>query len=105
MLPYLGSDNRRSQTGSGSVDIESRIQEQTARLEAQWAQDERWAGITRSYAAEDVVRLRGSVVPECTLGRLGAERLWSLLTSGEYVSALGALTGGQAVQMVKAGLK
>src|SRR5437868_9008262 len=85
--------------------VETRIQEQTARLEAQWAQDERWAGVTRSYVAEDVVRLRGSVVPECTLGRLGAERLWSLLTAGEHVSALGALTGGQAVQMVKAGLK
>src|ERR1700690_189796 len=85
--------------------IESRIQEQTTQLEAQWAQDERWAGITRSYSAEDVVRLRGSVVPECTLGRLGAERLWRLLGEGSYVSALGALTGGQAVQMIKAGLQ
>src|SRR3954470_1605041 len=102
MLPYLGSDNRRSQTGSGSVDIESRIQEQTAQLEAQWAQDERWAGTRRTYTAEDVVRLRGSVVPECTLGRIGSERLWRLLTSspeghGGYINALGALTGGQAV--------
>ncbi len=87
------------------MNTEVRIQEQTARLEAQWAQDERWAGIRRSYSAEDVVRLRGSVVPECTLGRVGAERLWSLLTSGSYVNALGALTGGQAVQMVKAGLR
>jgi isocitrate/methylisocitrate lyase len=87
------------------VSIETRIQEQTTQLEAQWAQDERWAGISRPYAAEDVVRLRGSVVPECTLARLGAERLWRLLTEGGYVNALGALTGGQAVQMVKAGLK
>ena len=87
------------------MNTEVRIQEQTARLEAQWAQDERWAGIRRSYSAEDVVRLRGSVVPECTLGRVGAERLWSLLTSGSYVNAFGALTGGQAVQMVKAGLR
>jgi isocitrate lyase len=87
------------------VDITSRIQEQTARLEAQWAADERWAGITRRYAAADVVRLRGSVVPECTIARLGAERLWRLLTGGRYVNALGALTGGQAVQMVKAGLE
>jgi len=85
--------------------IETRIQEQTRQLEAQWAQDERWAGITRSYSAEDVVRLRGSVVPECTLGRLGAERLWRLLGEGGYVNALGALTGGQAVQMIKAGLQ
>jgi isocitrate lyase len=87
------------------VSIETRIQEQTAQLETQWAQDERWAGISRPYGAEDVVRLRGSVVPECTLARLGAERLWRLLTEGGYVNALGALTGGQAVQMVKAGLK
>jgi isocitrate lyase len=87
------------------MDTPVRIQEQTARLEAQWADDERWAGITRTYTAEDVVRLRGSVVPECTLGRLGAERLWRLLTQGGYVNALGALTGGQAVQMIKAGLQ
>jgi isocitrate lyase len=87
------------------VNPDIRIQEQTAQLNEQWARDERWAGITRSYGAEDVVRLRGSVVPESTLGRLGAERLWRLLTSGTYVSALGAMTGGQAVQMVKAGLQ
>src|SRR3954469_19614369 len=81
------------------------IQEQAHRLKAEWAQDERWAGITRSYTAEEVVRLRGSVVPECTLARLGAERLWQLLSEDDYVHALGALTGGQAVQMVKAGLQ
>jgi isocitrate/methylisocitrate lyase len=85
--------------------VEIRIQDQTTQLEAQWARDGRWDGITRPYTAEEVVRLRGSVVPECTLGRLGAERLWALLTSEGYVNALGALTGGQAVQMVKAGLK
>jgi len=87
---------------------EFRIQEQAEqaeRLAEQWAQDERWAGIVRRYGAEEVVRLRGSVVPECTLARLGVERLWRLLTSGGYVNALGALTGGQAVQMVRAGLK
>ena len=83
----------------------TRIQEQTAQLERQWAEDERWAGITRTYGAEEVVRLRGSVVPECTLARLGSERLWRLLTGGGYVNALGALTGGQAVQMVRAGLR
>jgi isocitrate lyase len=74
-------------------------------LEQQWAQDERWAGIERVYGADEVVRLRGSVVPECTLARLGAERLWRLLTQGGYINALGALTGGQAVQMVRAGLQ
>jgi len=86
------------------------IQEQAAMLEDQWATDERWAGIERIYTAEEVVRLRGSVVPECTLGRLGAERLWRLLTGSPdgargYINALGALTGGQAVQMVRAGLQ
>jgi isocitrate lyase len=84
---------------------ETRIQEGATQLEAQWAQDERWAGITRTYSAEEVVRLRGSVVPEATLARLGSERLWRMLTKGGYVNALGAMTGGQAVQMVKAGLQ
>ena len=87
------------------MNIESRIQEQATQLEAQWASRRALGGHRRSYSAEDVVRLRGSVVPECTLGRLGAERLWRLLTEGGYVNALGALTGGQAVQMVKAGLQ
>jgi isocitrate/methylisocitrate lyase len=66
---------------------------------------ERWEGIERPYTVEDVERLRGSVQVEHTLARLGAERLWELLQSEPYVAALGALTGGQAVQMVKAGLK
>jgi isocitrate lyase len=83
----------------------ARIQEQATRLEARWADDERFADVSRPYSAEEVVRLRGTVVPECTIARLGAERLWRLLTSGGYVNALGALTGGQAVQMVRAGLK
>jgi len=65
----------------------------------------RWEGIERPYTSEDVARLRGTVQVEHTLARLGAERLWTLLHSEEYVPALGALTGGQAVQMVKAGLK
>ncbi len=66
---------------------------------------ERWQRIHRPYAPGDVVRLRGSVLVEQTLARLGAERLWHLLQTEPYVPALGALTGGQAVQMVKAGLK
>jgi isocitrate lyase len=65
----------------------------------------RWEGIERPYPSHDVLRLRGTVQVEHTLARLGAERLWTLLHSEEYVPALGALTGGQAVQMVKAGLK
>jgi isocitrate lyase len=87
------------------MSVEEVIAEGAAGLAARWTQDERWDGITRPYRPEEVVRLRGSVVPECTLGRLGAERLWRLLTEGEYVNALGALTGGQAVQMVRAGLQ
>jgi isocitrate lyase len=67
--------------------------------------DERWEGIERPYTSEDVDRLRGTVQVEHTLARLGAERLWKLLLTEEYVPTLGALTGGQAVQMVKAGLK
>jgi isocitrate lyase len=66
---------------------------------------ERWRGIERPYRTEDVERLRGPVQVEHTLARLGAERLWKLLHSDEHVAALGALTGGQAVQMAKAGLK
>jgi isocitrate lyase len=74
------------------------------KIEQQWASDPRWSGIRRDYTAADVVRLRGSFTPECTIARRGAERLWDLLHTEEYVHALGAMTGGQAVQMVKAGL-
>ena len=78
---------------------------QVAELNERWEAEERWNGIERPYSAEDVVRLRGSVPVEHTLARRGAERLWELLHGDERVAALGALTGGQAVQMVKAGLK
>jgi isocitrate lyase len=80
------------------------IDEAVRGLEAQWTTDARWSGIERTYTAEDVVRLRGSVVEEHTLARLGAERLWQLIGGEQPVRALGALTGGQAVQMVRAGL-
>src|SRR5579872_1383904 len=82
-----------------------RIQADADRLEAQWRDDARWSGIERTYGGAEVARLRGSVVPEHTLARNGAERLWQLLQRDEPVRALGALTGGQAVQMVKAGLE
>lgn len=78
---------------------------QAQQLEAQWASDPRWAGITRPYRGEDVLRLRGSIQIEHTLARLGAERLWKLLTSEPYINALGAITGNQAVQQVTAGLR
>src|SRR5579872_5162634 len=70
-----------------------------------WKSNTRWAGITRPYTAQDVDRLRGSLHIEHTLARQGAERLWELLQSESYVPALGAMTGNQAVQQVKAGLK
>src|SRR5690348_6642220 len=74
-------------------------------LAKNWKEDERWKGITRPYTAEDVARLRGSVQIEHTLARLGAQRLWQLLHTEPYVASLGALTGNQAMQQVKAGLK
>src|SRR6478609_8786472 len=81
-------------------------QTQTAtELAASWDLDPRWAGIRRSHTAEDVVALRGSVREESTLARRGAERLWELLHSRTLLPALGALTGNQAVQQVRAGLE
>jgi isocitrate lyase len=74
-------------------------------LERTWISDPRWRGVERPYSAEDVVRLRGSFPIEHTLARRGAERLWRLLATGDYVAALGAMTGGQAVEMMKAGLQ
>ncbi len=74
-------------------------------LETLWANDARWNGITRPYSAREVVRLRGTIHVEHSLARLGAERLWKLLREEDYVPALGALTGNQAVQQVLAGLK
>jgi isocitrate lyase len=70
-----------------------------------WGNDERWAGVKRNYSLADVERLQGSVVIELSLARRGAQKLWHLLHTEDYVSALGALTGNQAVQQVKAGLK
>src|SRR6266481_6596 len=74
-------------------------------LEIDWASDVRWAAVTRPYSIQDVERLRGTMHIECTLARHGAERLWSLLHSESYVAALGAMTGNQAIQQVKAGLQ
>src|SRR5215217_6556170 len=76
---------------------------QVAEIEKEW-DSPRWEGITRPYSAEDVARLRGTVKIEYTLARLGAERLWELMRERPFVRALGALTGNQAVQQVKAGL-
>ena len=73
-------------------------------LQEKWSKDPRWAGIKRPYSAEDVVKLRGSVQVKYTLAEMGAELLWNLMRTMPYVNALGAMTGGQAVQMVEAGL-
>jgi isocitrate lyase len=81
------------------------ITQEAARLAEGWRNDPRWEGIVREYSAEEVVRLRGSIREQQTLAFRMSEKLWGLLNSEDYVHALGALSGGQAVQMVKAGLK
>jgi len=81
------------------------MQDQAQALQKEWESDPRWKGVNRDYTATDVVRLRGSVQEEHTLARNGAEKLWNLINGDDYVHALGALTGNQAVQQVRAGLK
>ncbi|PZU48104.1 MAG: isocitrate lyase [Arsenicicoccus sp.] len=78
---------------------------QALEIEQDWRDNPRWSGVERRYSAEDVVRLRGSVVEEHTLARRGAEKLWEALETKSFTRALGALTGNQAVQMVKGGLE
>jgi isocitrate lyase len=80
-------------------------EQQIQELTKDWAENSRWKGIKRNYSAEDVVRLRGSVQIEHTLAKRGAEKLWNLVNNEPFVNALGALTGNQAMQQVKAGLK
>ncbi|GBE24387.1 isocitrate lyase [bacterium BMS3Bbin02] len=79
--------------------------QRAAELTREWETSPRWTGVDRPYGAEDVVKLQGSFPIEHTLAKRGSEKLWDLLRSEDYVHALGALSGGQAVQMVKAGLK
>ncbi len=80
-------------------------EERAKQLQQIWENDARWTGITRPYSAEDVIKLRGSIDIEHTLARRGSEKLWNLLHTEDYINALGALTGNQAMQQVKAGLK
>jgi isocitrate lyase len=96
--------HHRNGTGDGAAGT-APLADAALAIAREWATDPRWRGIERTYDAADVVRLRGSVVEEQTLARRGARRLWDLLRTEDYVAALGALTGGQAVQMVRAGLK
>ncbi|PLR67391.1 MULTISPECIES: isocitrate lyase [Bacillaceae] len=79
--------------------------ERVQKLEESWAMDPRWNGVERPYSAEEVIRLRGSIDIEHTLARRGSEKFWNLLQTEDFIHALGALTGNQAVQQVKAGLK
>lgn len=81
------------------------MKERAKQLQQSWENDNRWDGITRPYSAEEVIKLRGSIEIEQTLARRGAEKLWNLLQTEDYINALGALTGNQAMQQVKAGLK
>lgn len=85
--------------------MEATRTEQVELLEKSWAEDGRWQGIKRNYSAEDVVRLRGSVQVEFTLAKKGAEKFWQILKTQPFITALGAMNGSQAVQMVRAGLK
>src|SRR5690349_22663336 len=119
LVGQAGANQPRGRHGSGGMTVNDRRLEgtayaagsnghrdagQAARLAGEWATNPRWRGIKRTYSAEDVIRLRGSVQEEHTLARLGAERLWTLLHTEDYVHSLGALTGNQAVQQVRAGL-
>jgi isocitrate/methylisocitrate lyase len=85
-------------------DVEAKIEKQASALERRWGRDPRWAGVERPYTPHDVIRLRGSIHEEHTLAIRGAERLWRLLHTEDHVAALGCLTGGQAVECMKAGL-
>lgn len=83
-------------------------QAQIEALKKDWAENPRWQGVRRPFTAEEVVALRGSVVPENTIAKRGAAKLWELVNGGAkkgYVNSLGALTGGQAVQQAKAGIE
>ena len=89
-----------------NADSPERLRKQSVEaLRKHWDQDDRWIGVERPYSAEEVIRYRGSLAIEHTLARRGAERLWKLLGNEDYVHALGAMTGNQAVQQVAAGLQ
>ncbi|MDJ0841970.1 MAG: isocitrate lyase, partial [Acidobacteriota bacterium] len=81
------------------------LEEQAKEMERMWRDDPRWNGVKRPYTAEQVLNLRGSLLVEQTLARRGAEKLWRMIEEEDFINALGALTGNQAMQQVKAGLK
>lgn len=98
-MKHQCNDNGNRQTIGSAAATDAR------RLESQWRSDPRWKEIVRPYSAGDVIRLRGTLRIEHTLARLGARRFWNMLESEPYVAALGALTGNQALQQVRAGLQ
>ncbi|QGA69069.1 isocitrate lyase [Sulfolobus sp. E11-6] len=87
------------------MNIQDKWKEEAKRLEYEWSENPRWNGIKRNYSATDVVKLRGSVQIEYTLAKLASQKLWNLLNTEPYVGTFGALTGSQAVEMAKAGIK
>ena len=87
------------------MSIDTRQTRQAQQLDQDWAENPRWRGIKRDYVSADVVRLRGSLQVEHTLARAGADKLWRLVNEEDYINSLGAVTGGQAVQQVKGGVK
>src|SRR5262249_52948179 len=99
-FPGLRTNNRTHREDQMTA---RKLEEQ--RLQKEWTESPRWKGIKRGYTAAAVGRLRGSVAVEHTLAKRGAEKLWKLLNDEPFVNALGALTGNQAMQQVKAGLK
>src|SRR5262245_32994158 len=107
-LAYAGHQSRHFSSSSTTRSLpmtRPTRDQQIAALQKDWNENPRWKGIRRGYGAADVVRLRGSVAVEHTLARRGAEKLWNLVNTEPFVNTLGALTGNQAMQQVKAGLK
>src|SRR5690606_16735772 len=98
------TDTTLGRDATGETAMRKAASDAARALAERWRTDPRWKGVKREYSPEDVVRLRGSVTEEHTLARMGAQRLWRLLHERDYVPALGAMTGGQAVQQVRAGL-
>jgi isocitrate lyase len=101
----MGTTNTTTKKTTTNTKANAQREKEALELAQAWKADSRWSGITRAYEAEDVVRLRGSIKIEHTLARRGAEKLWKLMQTEPQVSALGALTGNQAVQQAQAGLK
>jgi isocitrate lyase len=104
-VKFFPEEQERTEDMSDRLSDVNGLQGSAAELTRAWAGDPRWLGVRRDYTAQDVVRLRGTLQERHTLAERGAQRLWDLLHDEEYINALGALTGGQAVQMVRAGLR